>query len=166
MKQLTPEHQVNIRCVRGIETLLSEHFGNRSSQDLNQVGMSPGMWWSRVGRVRVPHAGGDEPCPTGIPHGRTVGETALGPLWMEKVIGWLDLESFERQIELAYAPSRHHAKNRRGCLLSRTAGRLYSRAERAAYRRSRLHRGADILPPHTIGATPEDSAGGLPIFCR
>ena len=36
MKQLTPEHQVNIRCVRGIETLLSEHFGNRSSQDLNQ----------------------------------------------------------------------------------------------------------------------------------
>lgn len=61
MKQLTPEHQVNIRCVSGIETLLSEHFGNRSSQDLNQVGMSPGMWWSRVGRVRVPHAGGDEP---------------------------------------------------------------------------------------------------------
>lgn len=101
-----------------------------------------------------------------IPHGRTVGETALGPLWMGKVIGWLDLESFERQIELAYAPSRHHAENRRGCLLSRAAGRLYSRAERAAYRRSRLHRGADILPPHTIGATPEDTARGLPIFCR
>lgn len=105
-------------------------------------------------------------CPTGIPHGRTVGETALGPLWMGKVIGWLDLESFERQIELAYVPSRHHAENRRGCLLSRAAGRLYSRAERAAYRRSRLHRGADILPPHTIGATPEDTARGLPIFCR
>lgn len=102
----------------------------------------------------------------GIPHGRTVGETALGPLWMGKVIGWLDLESFERQIELAYVPSRHHAENRRGCLLSRAAGRLYSRAERAAYRRSRLHRGADILPPHTIGATPEDTARGLPIFCR
>ncbi|OFT97267.1 exonuclease domain-containing protein [Brevibacterium sp. HMSC22B09] len=48
MKQLTPEHQVNIRCVSGIETLLSEHFGNRSSQDLNQprvdvaIGLQPG----------------------------------------------------------------------------------------------------------------------------
>lgn len=36
MKQLTAAHQVNIRCVCVIATLLSERFGNRSSQDLNQ----------------------------------------------------------------------------------------------------------------------------------
>ena len=41
VKQLTAEHQANTRCVRGIETLPSERFGNRSSQNLNQVGMSP-----------------------------------------------------------------------------------------------------------------------------
>lgn len=37
VKQLTIEHQVNIRCVSGIETLRSERFGDCLSQDFKQV---------------------------------------------------------------------------------------------------------------------------------
>ena len=37
MKQLTPEHQVNIRCVRGIETLLSQQARGFFLQDYKQI---------------------------------------------------------------------------------------------------------------------------------